>query len=181
MLEVGIGSMTFVEWRSHFAAWCIVSSPLVLGLDMTNDTLVDSVWPIVANPEALAVSQTYYGFSGTVYAASNVTVNLCTGDAAAEAALADGKITAAGCSFPSWQALYKPISATSTAVLLMNHDSSEQDLTVTFSQVPGLPCAGGICNIRDIHARANIGSHTGSFTFPGVASHDSVFVLLSTP
>ena len=39
----------FLESRSHFGAWCVVSSPLVLGLDITNDTKLDSVWDIISN------------------------------------------------------------------------------------------------------------------------------------
>ena len=39
----------FLESRTHFGAWCVVSSPLVLGLDITNDTTLDSVWDIISN------------------------------------------------------------------------------------------------------------------------------------
>ena len=39
MLEVGRVDAPF-EWnRAHFAAWCIVSSPLVLGLELTDEKL----------------------------------------------------------------------------------------------------------------------------------------------
>ncbi len=131
---------------------------------MTNSTLMDSVWPIIANPEAIAVNQAYDGFSGTVYASSNATVNLCSG----------------GCTFPTWQALYKPINATATAVLVMNHDDVPQDLVVDFAAVPGLPCAAGACRVRDINNRASLGTATGQYTAHGVASHDSLFVLLTT-
>lgn len=130
---------------------------------MTNTTLMDQVWPIVANPEAIAVNQAYHGFSGTVFAQSNTTVNLCS----------------VGCTFPTWQALYKPISATATAVLVMNHDAVAHDLTIDFSAVPGLPCAGGPCTVRDINARADRGVANGQYTVPAVASHDSVFVMLT--
>ena len=37
---------------------------------MTNDTLQVSVWPIIANPEAIAVNQGYYGFSGSAFFSS---------------------------------------------------------------------------------------------------------------
>ena len=66
MLEVGVskmpdrGSLNFLtpaETRTRFAAWCIVSSPLTLSHDLTNDTTMDAVWPIIANREALAVRQ----------------------------------------------------------------------------------------------------------------------------
>jgi alpha-galactosidase len=51
MLEVGNigGSLAHVESRSHFGGWCVVSSPLILGLDLTSKELVDSVWDIISN------------------------------------------------------------------------------------------------------------------------------------
>jgi hypothetical protein len=45
------------ETRSHFGAWCIVSSPLTLSMDVNNDTIMDAAWPVVANSEAIAINQ----------------------------------------------------------------------------------------------------------------------------
>ena len=45
--------LTLTEARTHFAAWAIVSSPLILGLDMTNKTAMDEVWPIISNRESI--------------------------------------------------------------------------------------------------------------------------------
>ena len=63
MLEVG-NMPSYEENRAHFAAWCIISAPLVLGLDLTNNATVDSVWDIIANPEAIAVNQAWAGDPG---------------------------------------------------------------------------------------------------------------------
>jgi alpha-galactosidase len=66
MLEVGCAhgpggssdpGLTAEETRSHFGAWCIVSSPLTLSMDVNNDTIMDAAWPIVANTEAIAINQ----------------------------------------------------------------------------------------------------------------------------
>jgi len=35
--------------RSNFGAWVIVSSPLILGHDLTDDEAVDKIWPIIAH------------------------------------------------------------------------------------------------------------------------------------
>ena len=69
MLEVGRvaepAPNTSYTWnRAHFGAWCIVSSPLILGLDVTDHALVDSVWDIVSNEEAIAVNQVWAGHPG---------------------------------------------------------------------------------------------------------------------
>eukprot|EP00928_Gymnodinium_smaydae_P012041 TRINITY_DN14393_c0_g8_i1.p1 TRINITY_DN14393_c0_g8~~TRINITY_DN14393_c0_g8_i1.p1 ORF type:complete len:574 (-),score=60.91 TRINITY_DN14393_c0_g8_i1:567-2246(-) len=52
------------EDRSHFGAWCITSSPLVLGMDITNSGAVERVWHIITNTEAIAVNQRWAGHPG---------------------------------------------------------------------------------------------------------------------
>ncbi len=54
MLEVGRG-MTAVEDKSHFSMWCILSSPLALGNDMTKMT--EETKAILTNSEVIAVNQ----------------------------------------------------------------------------------------------------------------------------
>jgi hypothetical protein len=52
------------ESRSHFSAWAVTSSPLVLGFDLLDDNLVDELWPIISNPEVHAVNQAWYNHPG---------------------------------------------------------------------------------------------------------------------
>ena len=63
MLEVG-RLATFSEDRTHFGAWCIVSSPLILGHDVNNEAAVNEIWPIISNKEAIAVNQAWAGHPG---------------------------------------------------------------------------------------------------------------------
>jgi hypothetical protein len=56
MLEVG-NLATFEEDKTHFAAWAVTSSPLVLGLDLTDKDKLDQVWPVIANLGAIAVNK----------------------------------------------------------------------------------------------------------------------------
>jgi len=58
MLEVGRG-MTNEEDKSHFSMWCILSSPLVLGNDMTK--MNKETKAILTNPEVIAVNQDPWG------------------------------------------------------------------------------------------------------------------------
>jgi hypothetical protein len=76
VLEVGCAAgpggrsdsgLTIAETRTHFGGWAIVSSPLTLSHDVNNNTLTDFIWPVIANPEAIAVNQDYFGFSGTSF------------------------------------------------------------------------------------------------------------------
>ena len=75
MLEVGnfgwaLGGprngAAFVESRTHFGLWCVVSSPLILSFDVADDAKLEAVWPIVSNEEAIAVNQAWAGFPGTL-------------------------------------------------------------------------------------------------------------------
>ncbi|CAK0873497.1 unnamed protein product [Prorocentrum cordatum] len=70
MLEVGV-RLSEAEARTHFAAWCVTSSPLILGFDLSDSQKVDAVWHIIANREALGVSQTWAGHPGRLVANSS--------------------------------------------------------------------------------------------------------------
>eukprot|EP00039_Didymoeca_costata_P022590 m.4798 g.4798 ORF g.4798 m.4798 type:complete len:623 (+) comp3107_c0_seq1:61-1929(+) len=52
------------EDRSNFGMHCITSSPLILSFNLTNETLMDMVWPIIANEEALAINRQWAGTPG---------------------------------------------------------------------------------------------------------------------
>jgi len=58
MLEVGRG-MNFEEDKSHFTLWCILSSPLALGCDMTK--MSDETKTILTNKEIIALNQDMAG------------------------------------------------------------------------------------------------------------------------
>eukprot|EP00039_Didymoeca_costata_P004525 m.73893 g.73893 ORF g.73893 m.73893 type:complete len:418 (+) comp12437_c0_seq2:113-1366(+) len=115
MLEVGVvgenghseGGLTLIEQRTHFGLWCIVSSPLTLSFDLTNDTIMDSVWDFISNKEALAVNQIYYNHPGTLLTLT-----------------------------PTWELWSKPIMATIKAYLLVNTGNTTSDITITFDKTP---------------------------------------------
>ena len=171
MLEVGITlaqnmprTLNLVESRTHFALWCIVSSPLVLGFDPANQTNLDAVWPIITNREAIAIDQDYAGFSGSRFFESQTLV-----------AMAPCGWWLPNCAWPSAQYWYKPLSNGDVAVLLVNNADSAQDLSLQFGDVPGLS-AGVKYALRDVNNKAELGAFTSSFLAPGVASRDSVFL-----
>ena len=97
------------------------------------------------------MSQSYVGFSGSRYANGT-----------------------------GWVALYKPVDASRTAVLVINDSLEPRDLSVVFADVPNLPCAtSGNCAVRDIYSRSDIGTISGAYVVNGVPRRDSVFVMLS--
>ncbi len=68
MMEVG-RMKSFAEDRSHFGAWVITSSPLVLGYDLTDTSVTDRVWSIISNTEAIGINQAWAGHPGRRIAA----------------------------------------------------------------------------------------------------------------
>jgi len=188
MLEVGCQhgpggdsdpGLSAAESRTHFGAWVIVSSPLTLSHDVNNDTIMDQIWPVISNKEAIEVSQTYAGFSGGVFKQSSASVQLDeVNHAAMERSMTGAERLATGPMVSaSFQYLYKPLTwdGTRTAVLLLNSAETTQDLTLDLADVPGLT---GPCNVRDTWEHKDLGNHADSITV-SVDSHDAAFLVLS--
>jgi hypothetical protein len=134
MLMVGVGhapnnyGLTVAESRSHFAAWAIVSSPLILSHDVNDDDVTDRIWDIISNRDVLAVNQAYVKDDpGGVYYESNETVHIPGGGNN-------------GWDIPLYQYHSKPLGGAKdqTAVLLLNSDNTTRLLTAHFSDIPGL-------------------------------------------
>ena len=66
MLEVGGPGLSPEESRTHFGMWVIMSSPLVLGFDLRDQKVLDSVWETITNKEAIAVNHAWHGSAGNL-------------------------------------------------------------------------------------------------------------------
>ena len=62
MLEVGVPGLTPTEWRSHFALWALMGSPLIAGNDIRSMPAEASA--ILRNPRLIAVNQDPLGAGG---------------------------------------------------------------------------------------------------------------------
>lgn len=153
MLQVGrlAGPLAAVESRTHFGAWCIVSSPLILGFDLTNKTVLNDVLPYVANKEAIAVNQAYVGDPGR---------------------LLQQKDSSQG-GYEIWT---KKVSTNSTAFLAINTDPKVNATAVTIDDV----LFDG-CSVRDVwaHADRHVAHGVTSLSFGNIAPHDSVFLIVT--
>ena len=59
MLEVGNGKLTLAENRAHFALWCMMASPLLLGNDIVN--MKKEHLDILVNKRLIAIDQDSLG------------------------------------------------------------------------------------------------------------------------
>ncbi|KAL7549780.1 hypothetical protein ACHAWF_017096, partial [Thalassiosira exigua] len=191
MLQVGVRdkktgeiALTDAEARSHFGAWCIVSSPLILGHDVHDAEVKEEIWGIVSNREAIAVNQAYYGDSGGVYEKSQEMICLDKGDVdlfgaqRIERGLKSQSRNDCATNAPSYQYLSKPLSKGKVAVLLMNASDKATMLTAKFSDIPGLPCAGEEYSVWNIWTHSYKGEHLKVSWSARVGSHDSAFIIL---
>jgi hypothetical protein len=192
MLEVGVKmtncgtshdeicpGLSAAETQTHMAAWCIVSAPLTLSMDMTDKAAVDAAWPLISNKEALDVNDDWAGFSGSLFKESTELASFSTCHWGPDA-------PASECMFPAEQYWYKPLSGRDArqsvmAVLLMNNGPTPRNLSFTFNEVPGLRSqAGTAFSIFDVWEQKSIvTSQYGSYQSTAVPSHGSVFLKLS--
>jgi len=149
-------ALATVESRSHFGAWCIVSSPLILGLDVTDADRMESVWDVISNREAIAVNQAWAGHPGRL-------VRSVVGDGG------DGG---------GVQVWAKALSGGAQAVLAVNRGEVTANFSVSLVEL-GLG-GGAAARGRDIWARANFSvAEGGSWEVVGLGEHDSAFVTLT--
>lgn len=178
MLEVGVGTgggppvLNFTEARTHFGAWAIVSSPLILGMNLSDTDTLATYWPIVSNSEAIAVNQEYAGMSGTRFFES--------ADVTAFSPCGWGP-EFKNCTFASQMYWYKALPGGDTAVLLMNNADTPALLTLEWDMVPGLLTPQGTAvRVRDIWNHVNLGVIEGAYVPASpTLSHDSIFLRLT--
>eukprot|EP01084_Bolivina_argentea_P007720 14494_1 len=150
--------------QTIFSAWGIVSSPMVLGFDLTNQVIVDRVWSIVTNNETIAVSQNWAGHPGRQIACANYTY------------IYDDKLNTPAVTLQGYEIWAKPQPSNTFAVLLMNNDgNNHHNITVQFKDVPW----NGSAYLRDIVNHKDLGSFSNSYTAQDVPAFASVFLLFS--
>ena len=146
----GKNQRCFEEERSHFGLWCIMSSPLVLGFNMSNPNQMGRVWPIITNKEAIAVDHAWAGMPGTLYKTfRNKTVELWA------KALPEGKV----------------------AILVLNTVVVAAKTTVTLSLADDVPGSSQAVTMRDVWNNKDVPIANGEVAVT-LDTHDSYFAVL---
>ena len=170
----GITDISILD-QSIFSAWAIVSSPLVLGFDLTNKTTIDRVWNIITNNETLYVNQAWAGHPGRQIAYSNYTVSYNVPEIEIDGV---NTVTAKLWGYEIWA---KPLPNNEWAVVMLNNDDMNNkgvhNITVNFQDIPW----NGPANVRDLINHKDLGQFTDSFTATNIPQFGSAFVLLSQP
>lgn len=173
MLMVGVDhgdgyGLNLAETRSHFGAWAVVSSPLILSHNVNNHSVMDRIWDLISNRLMIHINQVYVGDSGGRYYQSSEKVRFHVG----------GNIWD---DIPAVQYLSKPIGDDKLAVFLMNSGKTTRSLLTDFRTIPHSVC--GCCRIQCSYRVYNVwdhrskGIHEGSYSVQ-VLPHDAAFLLL---
>ena len=168
--------MNATEARTHFGAWAIISSPLVLGFDLRDSEQLERHWDAISNVDAIEVNQDYAGFSGTRFMSSDDLTSF-------EACDWKHNVT---CAWPTLMGFYKPLSGrdkrrSTMAVLLMNNGVSAHPVDFAWNDVPGMANSTTACEVYDVWARKSLGRVEGKgfTTATELPPRDSAFLTLS--
>ena len=55
--------MSTIEYQTHFALWCLVKAPLMLGTDLTKMSKDSESYKIISNERLIAINQDPLGKS----------------------------------------------------------------------------------------------------------------------
>lgn len=61
MLVIGMNGITTTMSKTHMTMWCMMNSPIMLGLDLRRVKKGDELWQIIANKEVIALNQDSLG------------------------------------------------------------------------------------------------------------------------
>ncbi|EKM54559.1 glycoside hydrolase family 27 protein [Phanerochaete carnosa HHB-10118-sp] len=154
MMEIGNGGLTIEEQRTHFAAWCFMKSPILLGTNLSN--LNSTQLAIVTNPELLAFHQ----------------------DATIGTPAMPFTPTSSGAAPTSPPQYFAGMSAKGVHVFMINTASNAETMSFTFSLVPELAVGSGSYVVHDMWAGEDLGTFSGSYS-TSVAAHDTVAFLVT--
>ena len=141
--NVALGGCTAEEYKTHFALWCMHSSPLIIGCDVRG--MDGGTKEILMNPELIAVDQDI------------------------EARPPFAFVDPAGIEYTA--TYLKCLHDGSYAVCFTNYSDAPVNLTLQFFDI-GLSdgCGYGL-KFRDLWAHRDVGVYCGSFTCSKIAPH----------
>lgn len=61
MLVIGMNGITNTMSKTHMTMWCMMNSPIMLGMDLRRVTKGDELWMIIANKDVIALNQDTLG------------------------------------------------------------------------------------------------------------------------
>lgn len=173
MMEIGNGNLTVQEQRTHFAAWCFLKSPILLGTEVS---LVNANSKHPAN-EAIQLSQ----LTKDELAIIKNTELLAFSQDDIVGTPATPFTPYAGAPSTTPLEYYSGKSSKGIHVFIINSGDVAANKTFNFANVDGLSGTGSYV-VHDMWNGTDLGTFSGNYT-TSVDAHDTVafFVQLVTP
>lgn len=120
MLMIGMNGLTLTMNKTHFAMWCMMNSPLMLGMDLRRLTKGDDYYNIISNKDLIDLNQDSLGIQ-----AKRIWTSFKCNEADKEYITDNNR----------WDILAKPLSDGSIAIAAFNlsDSSSTQEFTLDIS------------------------------------------------
>eukprot|EP01116_Phalansterium_solitarium_P006537 TRINITY_DN18871_c0_g1_i1.p1 TRINITY_DN18871_c0_g1~~TRINITY_DN18871_c0_g1_i1.p1 ORF type:complete len:430 (-),score=107.71 TRINITY_DN18871_c0_g1_i1:154-1443(-) len=163
--------MSFTESQGSFGAWCVLSSPLVLGFDLSNMTEYDTWWPLVSNRDAIAINQAWAGEAGHLVAQSQDSYGPLPVFHGAACEVSFNR------TMPYWTVWGKALPDGSFAAIALNSADTPQDIVITTEQL-GF-ASGATLNSRDAWSGQAVPPITAAWKIPSLPSHGNLFYVFS--
>jgi alpha-galactosidase len=168
MLEVG-RMKDAVEDRSHFGAWVITSSPLILGFDVQDSATFARVWDVVTNELAIKINQEWAGHPGFLLKKTDYVPKMDNAEQDEE-----------GVRWSNIKVFLKP-QRRAMAVFVLNDGRGEENVAISFADLRwrdlAVPTSGRVevTSIWDGKVRYE----EGGFETGAISAHDSRLYLVS--
>ena len=119
MLVIGMGGVDDIMARTHMTMWCMMNSPLMLGMDLRKVKKNDNIYNIIANKDVIDLNQDALGIQAKRIFASN-----CPNDPDTTYITDNDR----------WDVVVKPLSDGSVAVSFFNmsdHEFNDISIDIT--------------------------------------------------
>ncbi len=172
MLVIGMDGITETMCRSHMAMWCMMNSPLMLGLDLRRVEKGDWIYNIIANEDLIALDQDPLGVQ-----AKRIFTTYPSADPSKDYIRDNNRV----------DVLAKPLSNGDFALAFFNLASSDQTepLSISFEKI--INAAGGKMDelskdrfrkaarytVRDLLEKNTFETGAGLFTVNSIAAYGS--------
>ncbi|KAH7886971.1 glycoside hydrolase family 27 protein [Phlebopus sp. FC_14] len=156
MLEIGNGNLTYDEAKTHFTAWALVKSPLLIGTNLA--TISSEMLSIYKNTEIIAINQ-----------------DLVYGTSVSPFRWGVNPDWTSNATFPAQY--WSGPSENGTVIMLLNTLSEPADMFFNLTESPWIR-AGRQYAVRDLWTHTDNGTAVRNFTAKDVAPHGVVALLL---
>nr|GAT51695.1 glycoside hydrolase family 27 protein [Mycena chlorophos] len=156
MLQLGNGGLSYDEAKSHFTAWALMKSPLLIGTNLS--AITPDILGILTNKEILAINQ-----------------DSVVGESISPFRWGINPDWTSNSSFPAQY--YSGPSENGTVFMLLNTLDEPADMLFSLTESPWIR-AGRQYSVRDLWTHTDNGTAVRNFTASAVPAHGVVALLL---